>query len=120
MNIKIGLTEDEENMILSAEEAERQGIERNHIAMTKALSKIIEESDLDAETFSRLKMRYKFLGARNRKIHVYRCRPQCVNVVYRMRLAFHCSEEMVIYGILYHHLEKCTGEKDDYSVADLE
>lgn len=117
MTIKVRLTEAEENMILSADEAERQGIERDHIHMTKALSKIIEESDLDAETFSKLKKQYQFLGARNGETHVYRISPSCINVVYRMRLDFHCSEEMVIWGILYHHFENGTRDKDDYSVS---
>ena len=47
MTIKIRLTEEEEQMILSQEEADNLKVERDHIHITRALSKIIEESELE-------------------------------------------------------------------------
>lgn len=115
MNIKIRLTEEEENMILSVEEAKRQGIERDHKAMTRALSKIIEgSSDLDANSFNMLKKEYRFLDGHDGKMLVFRCSPKCIDIVYKMRLEFHCSEEMVVRAILYHHNKKITRNNDDY------
>ena len=114
MNIKIRITEEEENMILSVEEAERQGIERNHISMTRALSKIIEESELDANSFNMLKKEYRFLDGHAGKMRFFRCSPKCIEIVYKMRLEFHCSEEMVVRAILYHHNKKITRNNDDY------
>ena len=73
MTIKIRLTEEEEQMILSQEEADNLKVERDHIHITRALSKIIEESELDAESFYRLKEKYHFRQVRNGKIHIYRC-----------------------------------------------
>ena len=35
---------------------------------------------------------------------------KCIDVVYRMQLDFHCSEEMVVLGILYYHNEKKNGD----------
>lgn len=110
MNIKIRLTEEEENMILSVEEAER-----DHKAMTRALSKIIEGSDLDANSFNMLKKEYRFLDDHDGKMRVFRCSPKCIDIVYKMMINFGCpSQEMVIRAILYHHNKKITGNNDDY------
>ena len=106
MMVKVKLTDEEENMILSLDETAKQGVERNHIHITKALSKIIENSDLDAREFEELKRKYRFWNARNGKLRVFRCSAKCIDVIYKMRKDFHCSEEIVVLGIIYHCGEK--------------
>lgn len=93
-------------MILSTDDAERLGVERDRTHMNRSLSDIIEKSDLDLVSFERLKKEYSFLDIRNKRRHVYRCSPKCIDIVYKMRKEFNCSEEWVIRAILYHHNEK--------------
>lgn len=119
MTIKIRLTEEEEQMILSQEEADNLKVERDHIHITRALSKIIEESELDAESFDRLKERYHFRQVRNRKIHIYRCSAKCIDVVYRLYPWDGEKEKLMLFNENVVDLNKFMTMKKSDSFEDI-
>lgn len=116
MSIKVRLTEDEENIILSAEMAKRKGIERDHVHMIRALSNIIEESNVDAERIEELNKKYKLTEVKGRKQHMYRCSAKSVNKLWQMRMDYHYSMEKIVWAILYDKKEKMLASTDKQGI----
>lgn len=73
---------------------------------------MIEECDLDFETYKRLDSMYHFEDKSNRKKHLYRSTRPIAGMIFRMCREFHCLEESIYLASLYRYREKKQIEMD--------